>query len=127
MFAKCISALPGFFLLTALWGCSSAMKTTIVNQGVATVELGALCGDAAYQTTLLAAGVITWTPFANSCSILVKGPSTGRQLTIRNECLHTAGCSLGVTLPGGTSTRLAGSGQLAIVEEVVTPSPGPGG
>jgi hypothetical protein len=119
-------------LLTAI-GCAVSMTTTIENLGGA-VKLQALCGDGMYEASLAAAGTITWTPTANSCSIEVTsaangaaGDSAGRQLTIRNECRHSQGCSLDVRFSGGEGlskgqAALSGSGQITIVGDSATAS-----
>jgi hypothetical protein len=119
MFAMHGKSVSGIFLFIVLSSCSSVMKATIENRGSTTVELSALCGDSMYKASLLSAGTTTWEPVANSCSIEIRGASAGRRLTIRNECRHATGCSIGVMLPTRVRTQLAGSGQLAIVGDIV--------
>jgi hypothetical protein len=104
--------------LTALTGCASAMTTTIENNGRTTVEVHGLCGDAMYDRSISPAATIEWTPSANSCSIDVRGDSPGRRLTIRNECHHRYGCSIGVLIPTRERAELAGTGQIEIIGDL---------
>jgi hypothetical protein len=107
-------------VFTVLTGCGSAMRTTIENHGSATLDCRGLCGDAMYDGSISPAATIEWTPSANNCSIDVRGDSAGRRLTIRQECRHGSGCSIGVLVSNRGRSEIAGTGQIEVVGDLTT-------
>lgn len=102
-------------------GCRSAMTTTIENRG-APVDLSYLCGDAMYETKLATGASVTWKPVANACSLDIKGPSTGRDLTLKNVCAAST-CEVGISAMTGSPATLRGSGHIDVVGTVATVGP----
>lgn len=114
-----MKSLAGAMLLMCM-GCRSAMTTTIENRG-APVDLSYLCGDAMYETKLATGASVTWKPVANSCSLDITGPSTGRDLTLKNVCAAST-CKVSVSAMTGSPT-LRGSGRIDVVGGVATVGP----